>query len=119
MRAREGSRLRLLLALLIVAALIVGVIRVIPVYVRSYEFQDAIRTQAKFAGVNRKSPEVIREELYNKARALDLPVCREQIKVIPARGGVRIEAAYTVPVDLIIFKTDLSFDYAAETATTY
>ncbi|MFQ5662345.1 MAG: hypothetical protein ACE5HL_00735 [Terriglobia bacterium] len=119
MKARGGSRLSLLLALLITAALIVGAVRIIPVYVRSYDFREAVRNQARFARVNRKPPEVIRDELLKKAQSLELPVRREQIRVGLAPGGVRIEAHYVVPVDLIIYKMDLSFDYTANTSTIY
>lgn len=119
MSARGGSRIQLLLALLITAAIVVVAVRVIPVYVRSYEFQDAIRSEAKFAGVQRKSAEAIREALYRKARELELPVSRQQIRVIPLRSGVRIFTSYAVPVDLVVYQTTLSFNFNADTATAY
>lgn len=119
MKARGGSKLQLLLGLVITAALILGAVRIIPVYVRSYEFQDAMRSQAKFAGVEKKSAEAIRAELLRKARELELPMQREQIKVFPLRVGVQISAHYTVQVDLIVFKPNLNFDYSTDTASAY
>lgn len=119
MNARGGSRLQLLLGLLVTAAIIIIAVRVVPIYVRSYEFKDAIRTEAKFAGVRSKSPEAIREDLYKKARDLELPVRREQISVVLAPKGVRIVTHYTVPVDLVVYQTTLAFDFSADTATTY
>ncbi len=107
------------LALLITAAIILGAVRIIPVYVRSYEFEDAMRSQAKFAGVEQKPPETIRRELLKKAQELELPVSGDQIQVFPRRGGVRISARYAIQVDLIFYKPYLDFDFAADTATAY
>lgn len=116
MRARGGSKVQLILGLLITAAIIIGAVRLVPVYANSFEFKDAIRTQAKFADVERKSPEAIREALYKKAQDLDLPVKREQIQVIPQRTGVQIQVRYQVQVDLIVYRPVLNFNYTEDTA---
>lgn len=119
MKARGGGKLQLLIGLAITGFLILGAVRVVPVYVRHYEFRDAMRTQAKFAGVERKSPEAIQEELFQKARELNLPLRQEAI-VVSARGlGVHITARYTIPVDLVVFKYNLTFDESADTSTAY
>lgn len=119
MRQRGNSKVQLLLGLAVTAILIVAAVRLVPLYANSYEFKDAIRTQAKFAGVERKSPEQIRDELFKKAQELNLPVPREQIQVVGRRGGVTITARYSVQVDLIVYSPTLSFDYSADTATAY
>lgn len=116
MKARGGSKVQLILGLLITAAIILGAVRLVPVYANSFEFKDAIRSQAKFADVERKTPEAIREALYKKAQDLDLPVTREQIQVTPQRTGVEIRVRYQVPVDLIVYRPVLKFDYAEDTA---
>ena len=119
MQTRGAGRLQLLIALAITAALFVSAARVIPVYVRSYEFEDAMRSQAKFAGVDLKTPEAIRETLYRKAQDLELPLRREQIQVSPRSYGVKIAVRYTVQVDLIVFKPNFSFDFQSDTASAY
>lgn len=114
-----GAGMKGLLALLIFASIIVAGIRIIPVYVNAYAYEDAMRNQAKFAGVERKSPDKIREELFKKAEELRLPITREQIQVTPQQGGVAIAVRFSVPVDLIAFQTTFNFDYTAETRTAY
>ena len=114
-----GSRLQLLIALLIVAAIILAAVRITPVYVSSYEFEDAMRSQAKYAGVNRKAPQQIQQELHRKALELSLPLERKQISVTPAARGVRIAARYTVPVDLVVYTANFTFDFQADTGSVY
>ncbi len=114
-----GSRLQLLIALLIVAAIVLAAVRIIPVYVSSYEFEDAMRSQAKYAGVNRKAPQQIQQELHRKALELSLPLERKQISVTPAARGVRIAARYTVPVDLVVYTANFTFDFQADTGSVY
>lgn len=119
MNARGGSKVNLVIGLAITGALILFAVRIIPVYVRSYEFQDAVRSQAKFAGVEAKSPEAIREELLQKARQLNLPIRREQIQVSSRAAGVQITVRYSVPVDLIVRQVNLPFNYSADTSTAF
>jgi len=116
MNARGGSKVQLLLGLVVTAAIIISAIRLVPVYANSFEFRDAIRSQAKFAGVENKSPQAIQEELFKKAQSLKLPVKREQIQVTPQRTGVEIRVRYAVQVDLIVYKPVLNFNYSEDTA---
>ena len=117
---RGGSRLKFILALLLTAAIIYALIRIVPVYVKSYDFQDTVRTEARFAGVNNRQPVEIRQRLLQKAQELGLPLRPEQIIVVPvSRGGVRISAHYSVPVQLIGYTLTLNFQTAADTASSY
>ena len=100
-----------IMALLVIVALFVAGTRIVPVYLRAYDFRDDMRTQARFAETDRKSPATIREELYVKARELDLPLRREQIQVTKVPGGVTIAARFTVRVDLTLFQHDLNFNF--------
>lgn len=118
-RARGGSRLNSFIALVIVVSLFVAGIRIIPVYVRAYEFRDAMRSQAKFAGVDRKPKEVVREELYERARSLDLPIAPDQIQVALAPGGITVVSHFSVPVDLILFQYRVNFEFTADTRSAF
>lgn len=119
MKARGGTKVNLLIGLLVTAALIVGALRVVPVYIRSYEYKDYMRTQAKFAGVENKPPDAVRDALYRKANDLELPIRREQIRVGPGPGGVRITTQFTVPLDLVVYQTSLSFNFSEDTRSAY
>ncbi len=113
---RGGSKLQVLFALALTAALFVAGIRIIPVYISAFKLEDEVRSKCKFAPVERKSPEVVREELLKEAHDLDLPVSRDQIQIATSTGaGLRISVKYTVPVDLIFFNLNLPFDYTVDT----
>lgn len=113
LRSMRGSgKLQVLLALAITAILVVSAWRIIPVYVKSFQFQDEIRNKCKFAPVDRKSPETVKEELLRFAQDLGLPVSREQLQVNAlGTSGIRVNVRYTVPVDLILFDISIPFEY--------
>jgi len=119
MKEQGSATIKTLIALVLVGAVIVVVVKIVPVYVNVYEFEDAMRQQAKFAGVERKDANAIREELYLKAQALKLPITRDQIEVSRRMGGATISARFTVPVDLIVLQRDFNFNLAADTSTAY
>ncbi len=109
---RGGGKLNMLLALAITAILVLSAWRIIPVYVKSYQFQDEIRSKCKFAPVDRKSPETVKEELLRFAQELGLPVAREQLQVNAlGPSGIRVNVKYTVPVDLILLDISIPFEY--------
>ncbi len=112
---RGGSKLQVLFALALTAALLVAGIRIIPVYIANYKLEDEVRQKCKFAPVERKQPEVVRQELLKTAHELDLPLKPEGVQVAPTSGaGLKISIKYTVPVDLILFNINLPFDYSAD-----
>ena len=119
MNEKGSATIKTLIVLVVVAALIVGVVKIVPVYVKVYEFEDAMRVQAKFAGVERKNETVVREELFLKAQSMGLPITREQIEISKRMGGITIKVRYTVPIDLIVMQRDFNFDYEADTSTAY
>jgi hypothetical protein len=116
---RGGGKLQALIALVVVAILIIGAIRIVPVYVRAYELRDFMRSEAKFAGVNRKPHEAVRNDVYLKAMALDLPVERNQIQSSAVPSGIRVVARFSVPVDLVVMDYNLNFEFEGDTRSAY
>ncbi len=115
---RGGGKLQMLLAVAVTVVLVVSAWRIIPVYVNSYRFQDEIRTKCKFAGVDRKSPDTVKEELLRTAQELNLPVAREQLQVNAAGPGmISVSVRYTVPVDLFLFDFSIPFEYNFDSKT--
>jgi cell division protein FtsL len=74
-------RLKVLLGLIVVVALFVAGVRIIPVYVRAYEFQDAMRPEARVFPSKwpAKTAAQVHEALYKKASSLQLPLRQDQI----------------------------------------
>ncbi|MFQ5700829.1 MAG: hypothetical protein ACE5HU_03180 [Acidobacteriota bacterium] len=74
----------------------------VPVYVASYDFESAMRTQAQYAG-SRKPATTIMAELLNKANELELPITREDVTIKRSSSRLTITADYTVPVKTALF----------------
>jgi len=118
-RQAGGGRLRFLIALLITVALIVVAVRVVPTYVKKFEFDEAVREEAKFAAVREAPPPEVRLRLLHKAQELGLPIQAQQIYVTPSGQGIYISVSYTVPVQLPGYTFNLSFHTSANTASAY
>ena len=84
-------------------------IKVVPILVEDYEFQDAMQTMARFASVNRQSADDIRKSVIEEAEKDQIPVQPEDVQVHGQNGNVQIEAAYSVTVDLGIYQWTLNF----------
>ena len=68
-------------------------VKVIPILINEYEFQDAMTGIARLATVNRQTAEDIRANLVKEAKSEDIPIKPEDIHVEAQAGNVRISAA--------------------------
>ena len=116
---RGGSKLSLILTLLIVAALGFTAVKIVPVYVEAYQFQDSIEAESRFAltGYPKKSVDDIRDDIYKKAQDLDIPAKREDIRVSVTNGSVEIGTDYSVLIDLKLYQYTLQFHPHADNHT--
>lgn len=89
---------------------------VIPVLINEYQFQDSLQSIARFASVNRKSIEQIRQSVLEEAMKEDLPVQAEDVKVVANAGNIHIDVDYSVTVDLKVYQLTLNFHPAASNA---
>lgn len=74
----------------------------VPVYVASYDFETAMRTQAQYAG-SRKPNKIIMTELLTKANELKLPISTENVTIKRTSSLLTINADYMVPVKTPFF----------------
>ena len=89
-------------------------VRLLPPYIAEYQLSDKMQDQARFGVVNRYSEEQIRDVVFKEAQDLDVPIKKEQIKVLVNPSLVRISLDYTVPIDLLVYKMDLHFTPSSE-----
>jgi hypothetical protein len=109
-----GGRLK---AIAYTVVLVIGVyvaFKVVPAYVSEYQLSDKMQEQARYAVVNRYSPDQIRDNIYKEVQDLDIPAKREDIKVSATQQVVKISVDYTVPVDLLFYSTELHFSPSSE-----
>jgi hypothetical protein len=102
----------LYLAFLVVAVFVA--IKVVPAYVADYQLKDKMTEQAKFAIVNRYTEDQIKDNIFRTIQDLDIPAKRDDVKVANTSHGIEISVNYTVPVDLLVYKTDLNFATSSE-----
>lgn len=108
-KERGGTKINLLLTLVLLGSMIFAGVMLIPPYVTNYQLQDAMNTEARFAGYNRKSEEDIREDVWKKVQELGVPVKRSDIKITNESGTTQISVNYTVPINMIFEQYDWQF----------
>ncbi len=113
-RELGASRLRTIFWLLVLVGIIWVAVKVTPAYVNNYQLEDAMKTEARFAVVQRKGEEDIRDAIFRKIKDLEIPAKREDIHVESNPGGVRINLSYTVVVDLPGYQLRLHFNPTAD-----
>src|SRR6266700_6808612 len=118
-RNGEGGKgnLKAIIWTIILVAFIYGAAMVIPVLINEYEFQDSLQSIARFASVNRKTNEQVKQAVLEEAQKEDLPVQAEDIKVQGNAGNVHIDVDYSVTVDLKVYQLTLNFHPAASNAS--
>lgn len=111
---RGRGRWKALLWTVVLLFLAYAAFKIIPAYVANYELVDKMQEQARFGVVNRYSAEQVREVIYKTVQDLDIPATREQIRVEASDRIVKISMDYKVPVDLMIYHTELHFSPSSE-----
>ena len=116
---RGGSKLSLIVTLIIIAALGCTAVKIVPVYVEAYQFQDSIEAESRFAltGYPKNSIDDIRDDIYKKAQDLGVPAKREDIRVNVTNGSVEIGTDYSVLIDLKVYQYTLQFHPHADNHT--
>jgi len=95
--------LRTLFALAVVASVVYGGVKFIPPRTAALQFSDAVRDEIISAASRRRSTDdTIRQNLLERAQALQLPIKAGDIKITrPGAKYIIIDVEYTITVDLI------------------
>jgi hypothetical protein len=114
---RGGSKMNALLVLIILCAIVFAAVKIVPPEFANYQMQDSMETEARFAIANRKPLEEIRDDVWKKAQELDIPVKRDDIKVVTNQSTIEISLSYAVPIDLQVYQFTLNFHPHADNRT--
>ena len=109
----EGKLKAIIYTVILVVAVFLAY-RLVPLYVSEYQLQDKMNEQAKFAVVNRYSEDQVRDILFKVIQDLDIPATRDDIKLATTNHGISISITYTVPVDFLVYKTEITFSPTSE-----
>jgi hypothetical protein len=114
-RAQRGEgKFKAILVTAVIAFLGYSAFKLLPPYIAEYQLADKMQEQARFAVVNRYSEDQIRETIFKEAQDLDVPIKKEEIKVLATSSVVRISLDYRVPIDLLVYKMELHFTPSSE-----
>lgn len=83
---------------LVVVAMLAHVLwKVVPVKVKTSEFYDAMEEQARFGSI--KGVPAIEYEILRRAEQLQVPVTKDNLKIIKRREHIQIEAHYQITLE--------------------
>ena len=109
--------MKMVFGIVIIVGAVILIAALAPPYFSNYQFQDALKTESQMTTYTTKTEDVIRDEVFRKAQEMDIPITKEQIKVVRngvvGTGTVDIEASYIVHVNLPGYPLDLHFDASA------
>jgi len=108
-REKGAGNLKAIIWTVILVAFVYTAVMVIPVLINEYEFQDSLQNIARYASVNRKNNEQVKQAVLEEAQKEDLPVQAEDVKVEGSAGNVHINVDYSVTVDLKVYQWTLNF----------
>ncbi len=108
-KERGGAKINLLLTLIVLGSMIFVGVMIAPPYFTNYQLQDAMKTEARFAGYNRKTDDEIREDVWKKVQELGVPAKREDIHITNENNTLQITVNYSVPIDLKFNQFTLEF----------
>jgi hypothetical protein len=80
-------------------AIVYVLVKVVPVKMKTSQFLDAMTEQASFGSI--KGDKSIHDELYRKARDLDLPIRAQDILVTRTPSTVTVKVHYVIPIDFL------------------
>ncbi len=116
---RGAGRAKAIIWTLVFVSLIYVAVKVIPVLVTEYQFEDSIREIAQFASATRKSNEQVKQAVLAEAEKEELPIKSDDIKVEGSAGNVKINVEYSVIVDLKVYQWTLLFHPATSNKAVY
>ncbi len=106
---RGAGHFKAILWLLAFAAFVYVMVKVVPVLVDNFQFQDGVQNIARFASATRQTPEQIRAAVLKEAQKDDVPIDEKDVKIDAVSGNVRITVDYSVTVDLTVYQWTLNF----------
>lgn len=72
--------------------------KMIPVKIKAAEFYDYMDEMAKYSAAN-ATQEQVEKRLMDKARELDIPLEKRNLRVNLSQDHIRVEATFTIPVE--------------------
>jgi hypothetical protein len=104
-----GTRLRAIVALVVIAAGIYVAWNLLPPYVNKFQFQDDLDDVVRRVTYAPLPDDDIKQIVIKKALARDILIKENQVLLTRAANSVAITVHYNVHVDMIVHPVDLDF----------
>jgi len=104
-----AGKIGFIIALLIVAIAIFVAYKIVPVKIKTYEFKDTMREEARMGSL-RKTAEETTKILLDKAKELELPITKANLDVTRSERVLTIKAKYSITVDFKVYQYVWNFD---------
>jgi len=102
-------RLKTIVVVVILGAACYAGLKVFAPYYAYAQLADKMRQQARFARVDERSTEHLRDIIFGEAETHDIPLRREDIQIENSPSGFLITADYKATVDLHLCQLSLHF----------
>jgi hypothetical protein len=102
-------RLKTIVVLVILGTAGYATLKAFAPYYADAQLADKMRQQARFARVDERSTEQLRDIIFDEAEGHNIPLRREDIQIENSPSGVLITADYKVTVDLHFYNLRLHF----------
>jgi hypothetical protein len=105
-----GGALRAIIWTVILLAFVFVCYKIIPPYYANYQFEDWLKTQVPFLMVNHTTDDALVAAIIKEMKSEGVTVTKENIKILQNTSqGINVQIDYNVPVDLIVYSTNLHF----------
>ncbi len=110
-RGQEGEgRAGTFIALIVLGVAIYLGVKFIPVMINAYAFRDYLDEQARFAQLPHHDDDMVKRNILQKARELELPVAGKDVIVDRTSSHIDIRAHYIVPVVTPVYTYNWEFN---------
>jgi hypothetical protein len=116
---RGEGKFKVILFLIVFVSFIFVGFKTVPAYVAEYQLADKMQEVARYSVVNRQNEEQVREAIFKVIQDLDIPATKEDVKVTSSNSLVTISVDYRVPVDLLVYQTEMHFSPSSENKSVF
>jgi hypothetical protein len=99
---------QIFLLLMLVAILFAGA-QYVPPYFDAYQFNDFVHQEVRYAGTARKTADTLRAEILQKAKEMELPLTKDNIRIERRGPSFTLDWEYHWPIDLKVYHHELTF----------
>ncbi len=111
-KERGEGQLGCIVGLILLAGILFVAYKIIPVKVAAADLRREVIDEARSAG--RHSDARIRSSIMMKAEELELPLDDDDLDINRRNNSIRIEADFTVPIDLLGYIYQSKYHLSAE-----